>query len=76
MVAFDTFVVYSIVAAAGPNLATVDGSFAPGLYIAQQFYGLDIAVFAFILLSLHRYFHRLYSEIAGQGHYSHLPGMG
>ena len=56
MVAFDTFVVYSIVAAAGPNLATVDGSFAPGLYIAQQFYGLDIAVFAFIFVVIAQIF--------------------
>ena len=56
MVAFDTFVVYSIVAAAGPNLSVVDGEFAPGLYIAQQFYGLDIAFFAFIFVVLAQIF--------------------
>lgn len=56
MVAFDTFVVYSIVAAAGPNLAVVDGQFAPGLYIAQQFYGIDIAIFAFIFVVIAQIF--------------------
>ncbi len=56
MVAFDTFVVYSIVAAAGPNLATVDSSFAPGLYITQQFFGVDIALFAFIFVVLAQIF--------------------
>ncbi len=56
MVAFDTFVVYSIVAAAGPNLSVVDGQFAPGLYIAQQFYGLDVALFAFIFVVLAQVF--------------------
>ncbi|MCL4330771.1 MAG: APC family permease [Candidatus Thermoplasmatota archaeon] len=56
MVAFDTFVVYSIVAASGPNLSVVDGQFAPGLYIAQQFYGLDIALFAFIFVVLAQIF--------------------
>ena len=56
MIAFDTFVVYSIVAAAGPNLSVVDGKFAPGLYIAQQFYGLDVAFFAFIFVVLAQVF--------------------
>ena len=56
MVAFDTFVVYSIVAAAGPNLSTVDGQFAPGLVIAQQFYGLDVAIFAFIFVVIAQVF--------------------
>ena len=56
MIAFDTFVVYSIVAAAGPNLSTVDGQFAPGLYITQQFYGLDVAFFAFIFVVLAQIF--------------------
>jgi amino acid transporter len=56
MVAFDTFVVYSIVAAAGPNLATVDGKFAPGLYITQQFFGIDLAVFAFIFVVIAQIF--------------------
>lgn len=56
MVVFDTFVVYSIVASAGPNLSTVDGQFAPGLYIAQQFYGLDIAIFAFIFVVIAQIF--------------------
>jgi len=56
MVAFDTFVVYSIVAAAGPNLSVVDGQFAPGLYMAKQFYGLDIALFAFIFVVIAQIF--------------------
>ena len=56
MVAFDTFVVYSIVAAAGPNLSTVDGKFAPGLYITQQFFGIDLAVFAFIFVVIAQIF--------------------
>lgn len=50
MIAFDTFVVYSIVAAAGPNLSVVDGQFAPGLFITEQFFGLDLALFAFIFV--------------------------
>lgn len=50
MIAFDTLVVYSIVAAAGPNLPTVDGFFAPGLYITRQFFGLSIALFAFLFI--------------------------
>ena len=48
MIAFDTLVVYSIVAAAGPHLSTVDGFFAPGLYVTRQFFGLGIALFAFL----------------------------
>ncbi len=56
MVAFDTFVVYSIVAAAGPNLSTVDSVFAPGLYIAQHFYGLGLALFAFIFIVIAQIF--------------------
>jgi amino acid transporter len=50
MIAFDTLVVYSIVAAAGPNLSIVDGQFAPGLYITREFIGLPIALFAFIFV--------------------------
>ncbi len=50
MIVFDTFVVYSTVAAAGPNLSTVDSVYAPGVYIADKFYGLDLAFFAFIFV--------------------------
>ena len=56
MVAFDTFVVYSIVAAAGPNLGTVDSFFAPGLYIANQFFGVGVAMFALIFVILAQIF--------------------
>ncbi len=47
MVAFDTIVVYSIVAAAGPGLSTASGSFAPGLYLTQQYFGVGLALLAF-----------------------------
>ncbi|MEM4597554.1 MAG: APC family permease, partial [Thermoplasmata archaeon] len=50
MVAFDTFVVYSIVAAAGPNLSLADSSFAPGLYMTDKFFGLGAALVAFIFV--------------------------
>ena len=56
MVAFDTFVVYSIVAAAGPNLSTVDAFFAPGLYIANQFFGVSVALFALVFVVLAQIF--------------------
>ncbi len=56
MVAYDTFVVYSIVAASGPNLSVVDEQFAPGLYLANQFFGIDIAFFAFIFVVLAQIF--------------------
>ena len=39
-----------------PSISVVDGQFAPGLYIAQQFYGLDIALFAFIFVVLAQIF--------------------
>ncbi len=50
MVAFDTFVVYSIVAAAGPNLSIADSAFAPGLYMTDKFFGTGIALIAFIVV--------------------------
>ncbi|MDA8055537.1 MAG: APC family permease [Thermoplasmatales archaeon] len=50
MVAFDTFVVYAIVASSGSNFSTVVGSFAPGVYLAQQYMGIDIAVLAFVIV--------------------------
>lgn len=56
MIAFDTFVVYSIVAAAGPNLSTVDGAFAPGLYLLDQFYGVSLALLAFVFVVLAQIF--------------------
>ncbi len=56
MVVFDTFVVYSIVAAAGPNLSTVDSQFAPGLYVAKEFYGLGVSLFAFIFVVIAQIF--------------------
>jgi len=50
MVAFDTFVVYAITSAAGPNLAAADSFFAPGLYVTKQYLGLGIGVAAFIMV--------------------------
>ena len=50
MVAFDTFVVYSIVAAAGPNLSEADSAFAPGLYMVDKFFGVDLALIAFVFV--------------------------
>ncbi len=50
MVAFDTFVVYSIVASSGANFSTVVGSFAPGIYLAQQYMGIDVAFLAFLIV--------------------------
>lgn len=50
MVAFDTFIVYAITAAAGPNLSTADAFFAPGLYITKQYLGLSVAFATFILV--------------------------
>jgi len=50
MVAFDTFVVYSIVAAAGPNLSEADSAFAPGLYMVNKFFGVDLALIAFVFV--------------------------
>ncbi len=50
MIVFDTFVVYSIVAAAGPNLSVADSSFAPGLYLVQQYFGIIPALVAFIFV--------------------------
>lgn len=50
MVIFDTFVVYAIVASSGPNFSTVVGSFAPGIYLSQQYMGIDIAFLAFIIV--------------------------
>ncbi|MEM3753981.1 MAG: APC family permease, partial [Candidatus Micrarchaeaceae archaeon] len=50
MVAFDTFVVYSIVAAAGPNLSLADSSFAPGLYMSDKFFGVGVALVAFVFV--------------------------
>jgi len=50
MVAFDTFVVYAIVASSGSNFATVVGSFAPGIYLAQQYMGIDVAFIAFLIV--------------------------
>jgi amino acid transporter len=50
MVAFDTFIVYSIVAAAGPNLSEADSAFAPGLYMVDKFFGVDLALIAFVFV--------------------------
>ncbi|MEM0135919.1 MAG: APC family permease, partial [Thermoplasmatales archaeon] len=50
MVSFDTFVVYAIVASSGSNFDTVVGSFAPGIYLAHQYMGIDIAVLAFLMV--------------------------
>lgn len=50
MVSFDTFVVYAIVASSGSNFDTVVGSFAPGIYLAHQYMGIDIAFLAFLMV--------------------------
>ncbi len=52
MTAFDTFVVYAIVASSGPNFSTVVGSFAPGIYLTHQYMGIDFAVLAFVIVIL------------------------
>ncbi len=56
MVAFDTFVVYSIVAASGPSLSTVDSFFAPGLYITKEFFGVPLALFAMFFIIIAQIF--------------------
>lgn len=56
MVAFETLVVYSIVAAAGPNLSNVDQQFAPGLYLVDQMFGVYIALVAFSLVVIAQVF--------------------
>ncbi|MEM0135221.1 MAG: APC family permease, partial [Thermoplasmatales archaeon] len=44
MVAFDTFIVYAITAAAGPNLSAADSFFAPGLYITKAYMGAGVSI--------------------------------
>ncbi|MCL5789169.1 MAG: APC family permease [Candidatus Thermoplasmatota archaeon] len=50
MVAFDTFVVYAIVASSGSNFSTVVSSFAPGIYLSQQYMGIDVAFLALVIV--------------------------
>ncbi|MGC8699116.1 MAG: APC family permease [Candidatus Acidifodinimicrobium sp.] len=54
MVAFETFAIYSIVAAAGPNISFLTDYASPSLYISKSYFGVNagIAVFAVGLLGM------------------------
>jgi len=56
MVTFDTLVVYSIVAAAGPNLSQAISTLAPGLYEVTFYYGTNLALVAFLLVVIAQIF--------------------
>jgi Amino acid transporters len=56
MVTFDTLVVYSIVAAAGPNLSQAISTSAPGLYEVTFYYGTNLALVAFLLVVIAQIF--------------------
>lgn len=54
MVAFETFSIYSIVAAAGPNISLLSNYASPSLYVSKLYFGVDggIAVLAIGLLGI------------------------
>lgn len=49
MVVFETFAVYSIVAAAGPRIAVLNNSIAPSLYLSKLYFGADAGFIIFII---------------------------
>jgi len=52
MVAFDTFVVYALEAASGPNLGTALQFFAPGLYLTKAYFGIALTLIAFAIVEI------------------------
>ncbi len=49
MIFFETFAVYAIVAAAGPNLSLLSNSIAPSLYLGKLYFGANISFIIFIV---------------------------
>ena len=71
MVAFDTFVWYSIIAAACPDFSPVNGFFVPRLYIANQlFSGFSKQYFHLIFVILVQIFSLIIFGTAEQEQFS------
>jgi amino acid transporter len=49
MVTFETFAIYSIVAAAGPNINFLTSSIAPSLYISKMLFGTEAGFVVFVV---------------------------
>lgn len=54
MVVFETFAIYSIVAAAGPNISLLTNSIAPSLYLSKLYFGAysGFVIFSVALLGI------------------------
>jgi amino acid transporter len=50
IILYETFVVYSVVSAAGPTLSTGLQFFAPGFYYTKQYFGIGMVLVAFIVI--------------------------